>query len=229
MKIIYGKDYYDFVMSYGHDDRTCFIRNNTELDVPSKNESEVSRILKIVGLKHQRPNISSYFSDGLFHRIFVIFCGKIYTGIRVHYRHKRHESENNRIVEFFWDINKFKEFINENKINKSPMINLTNEFISGKQVNQDDFDFLINNNYVILNSDPPIYLLIDNKIIINTHKLSDIKFYNVIEAHSAFQEIEMFLSAISSYAEHNLNNVPDIYRFSKKGFDKWSFRNKPKK
>ena len=57
-------------------------------------------------------------------------------------------------------------------------------------------------------------------------KLKDYRFFTVLDAWQAFQEMDMFQGNIAA-PERNTVNISDKDRIAQHGFDKWSFRKPP--
>lgn len=57
-------------------------------------------------------------------------------------------------------------------------------------------------------------------------KLSNLRFQNVMDAYTAFQEIDMFVSGVLGQSANPMVAISDQDRIAKHGFDKWSFRKK---
>ena len=70
-----------------------------------------------------------------------------------------------------------------------------------------------------------VYYCSNSSEIILNPKLIDIKFTDLFDAFTAFQEIEMFISGVLANNEKPLSIIDEKYRQQQRGFDKWSFRN----
>jgi len=57
--------------------------------------------------------------------------------------------------------------------------------------------------------------------------LKELEFYRVVDPHTAFQEIQMFLGGLALPLKE-APEVSDVVLAEAKGFDKWSFRKDPK-
>ncbi len=58
-------------------------------------------------------------------------------------------------------------------------------------------------------------------------QLKGFNFYKVIDAYSAFQELDMYLSGILTVNESKMISVNDKSLLQKKGFDEFSFKKRP--
>ncbi len=68
----------------------------------------------------------------------------------------------------------------------------------------------------------------DNAFIINPN-LKEFGFYKVVDAFTAFTELQMFISGVLGTGEKEIIEVEDKYKIGQHGFDKWSFRREPSK
>jgi len=68
----------------------------------------------------------------------------------------------------------------------------------------------------------------DEVFIINPI-LKEFQFYKVVDAFTAFTELQMFVSGVLGVGEKELIEVEDKYKIGQHGYDKWSFRRKPTK
>ena len=68
----------------------------------------------------------------------------------------------------------------------------------------------------------------DDAFIINPI-LKDYEFYKVVDAFTAFTELQMFISGVLGVGEKEIVEIEDKYKIGQHGFDKWSFRKEPQK
>jgi len=68
----------------------------------------------------------------------------------------------------------------------------------------------------------------DDVFIVNAN-LKDYEFYRVIDAFTAFTELQMFIGGVLGTGEKEIIEVEDRYKIGQHGFDKWSFRKEPSK
>lgn len=66
----------------------------------------------------------------------------------------------------------------------------------------------------------------DDAFIINP-TLKDYEFYKVIDAFTAFTELQMFIGGVLGIGEKEIVEIEDKYKIGQHGFDKWSFRREP--
>jgi hypothetical protein len=67
-----------------------------------------------------------------------------------------------------------------------------------------------------------------NEVFIINPVLKDYEFYKVIDAFTAFQELQMFIGGVLGTSEKEIIEVEDKYKIPQHGFNKWSFRREPK-
>lgn len=66
---------------------------------------------------------------------------------------------------------------------------------------------------------------IEPNLILNPN-LSELRFQQVMDPYTAFQEIDMYLSGVLGQSANPMVAISDQDRIAKHGFDKWSFRKK---
>lgn len=232
-----NKDYYDGVVgTMGIDKTIVYERNRIEIQdgnemleefLPDKTNSwYYKQNNHFLNITHMRNNSKKYDNA---HFFLVGFCGKLYLGWKFEYY-----------------VNGREDGI-EIKIPKTDIIygfdNAKKYLKSGfwKNTTQEDIDYVLNydpiNMFRKVNS--PIFIYdshiintylkkYENTLIINPI-LKDYKFYKVVDAFTAFQEIQMFLGGVLGRGEKEIIQVEDKYKIPQHGFDKWSFRKKPTK
>jgi len=68
----------------------------------------------------------------------------------------------------------------------------------------------------------------NNATFIVNALLKKYEFYKVIDAFTAFNEIQMFIGGVLGTGENDIIVIDDKYKIKKHGFDKWSFRREAK-
>ena len=68
----------------------------------------------------------------------------------------------------------------------------------------------------------------DDAFIINPI-LKDYEFYKVVDAFTAFTELQMFIGGVLGVGEKEMVEIEDKYKIGQHGFDNWSFRREPTK
>ncbi len=225
-----NKDYYDGVVgTMGIDKTIVYERNSIEIEDTEKmlKEFQPSKVGGIFGHRDNHFLNACYmhtdskkYND---HSFFIVgFCGKLYLGWKFYYTVKEKYaafSDDKTDIIYGYDNAKYhlKDGYWKNNI-------------------EDDINFVLNydpiNMFRTLNS--PIFLYDEGqsrrkpKLIINPI-LKDFEFYKVVDAFTAFQEIQMFLGGVLGTGEKEIAQVDDKYKIPQYGFDKWSFRREPTK
>lgn len=235
------KDYYDGVMSYGQDMSVVLERNT---DILSKSNCD---FFEKLGFMH--PELRAYESncrvDGSQYSISpfkIAFCGLIYSGIEVSAASNRRAYDTE--VSFHYDaesyVNRLLEIgaaIADDKRRKymrrlyhySSCTNaedIKNYF--SRQGEKSKFDFFADASLPLL----ACYSRAWNRGELEIEKnprLSDVCFYKVVDAFSAYQELSMFTSGVMSKAENNVVVISDDIKKIQKGFDDYSFKKLPSK
>lgn len=234
------KDYYDGVVgTMGVDKTIVYERNIIEIDdnkdMPkefqsNKNDSwHKRRENHFLNLDYMNTNSKKYDNN---HFFLVGFCGKLYLGWKFDYNVKEkdergvivdvtktdiiygYENAKDHLKDGYWKSN-IKEDINY-VLNYDP-INIFRELKTPVFIYDNDesnFRHRVNRN--------------SSMLIINP-VLKNYEFYKVIDAFTAFQEIQMFLGGVLGIDEKEIINVDDKYKIPQHGFDKWSFRREPQK
>lgn len=241
MRIILGHDYYDNVLAYGHDAHVTFVREREHYI--KMNDSPLSQDIiyfYVQPNKKERRYISAnqfYVGDTQFYiwAISVIFCGKRYNGIRV----SAHGLEKEW---FFWDYARFNEFLTEHghymntqKDTSSSWerwygsARFRNEAYFGvKDLSPAEVDWLIANRVTILTNDANTRVFdlnSENTWRVNGDNLKDLHFFKIVDAYTAFQEIEMWIGGVLPAQGNPMVVITDDkVKAEKHGFDRWSFR-----
>lgn len=219
-------DYYDIGLKYTNDNDVVFLRNpvSFKLDTAPTLVKELHDKYKSYIMTYRWSYKSPYRKNGSWididkTKLLVVFCGKIYPILAMHY----HESYTKTITSYFYDFDSYTNYCNENSIelsDKSNSNNIRNYF------NRDniavDVDFLITNKITIAT----IY----NDNVLFNNNISALQFYKVFDPYQTFQELEMWLSGVLSYPQNLMIEVGNESKIEKAGFDKkWSFRKRPNK
>ena len=68
-----------------------------------------------------------------------------------------------------------------------------------------------------------------NDALIINPILKEWEFYKVVDAFTAFTELQMFIGGVLGVGEKEIIEIEDKYKIPQHGFDKWSFRREPSK
>ena len=69
----------------------------------------------------------------------------------------------------------------------------------------------------------------DSIKLISNPKLFEYNFLKMIDPYTLFQEIQMYVGGVLGNNEPNIIEVSDDVKIASHGYNKWSFRNTPKK
>lgn len=239
MKIISPfQDFYDRALAYGHDDRTIYVRKPEELfnshDPVLRNVRDFDFMFNDFAHNgctgHDQCSIS-------FHATHVLFCGKMYRGIRV--TRKAHWSQpacDKTAV--YYDADALVKAVKEMGGSLAVDYRKTGQMWWGRRFFYENsirdwlavqgsdafYNFAVENRYVALVSDPTT-----PSRVINNAKLADYDFYRVMNPAIAYQEIDMYISGVLPAASMVVSPTPDKYKIQAHGFDKSSFRKSPTK
>jgi len=229
-----NKDYYDGVVgSVGMDKTIVYereiveITSNEEMPKSFKHKryswNENNPFLNVCRANVDHKKTNHNYDDV---RGFIVgFCGKLYLGWKFDYKVKVWD-EDGKIVEvtktdIVYDYDNAKEFLKADYWRS----NLS-----------DDINYIMNYNPIDLFRDfkTPIFVYdsdsrrprIEPAFIINPI-LKDYEFYKVVDAFTAFTELQMFIGGVLGVGEKEIVEVEDKYKIAQHGFDKWSFRREP--
>jgi hypothetical protein len=247
MRFFGGHDYYDGVASYGgYDDKLVFVRDSRDAIYPLNNPIKPITSLRFNAIEGKKKKIfrpgRKYGFVGFaditefeFTPLNVIFCGKIYTGIKAT-KYSGYTELHKDL--FFWNFDEFAMFVGKKGIildnteirNKFDRIQTDIRF-DVKDITGDGFDYLMDNNIVtgVMNE-----FIIHGKDIntdwtLNGSNLGDYQFYKVFDAYQAYQEIEMWMGGVLSNSGNPMVEIADIDRVHKHGFDlTYGFRTRKK-
>lgn len=215
-----------------------FLRSNEKYDT-------VNTLYNEIGLKYRRflhnnsflsdeyqtwyfTNYNSYVAADIVksgikytfreYKFILLFCGKIYPGIRVTLVDK-----DNTITRLhFYNNESYINFLaNCNLHLKTAKDHLMLKLFFSRSGSDVDTDFHITNK--ITN------VLVDSEKIIINPRLADYEFYKVFDTYTCFQELEMWMAGTLSYPQNIMVEVSDQTKVEKHGFDKqYGFRTRPK-
>lgn len=211
------RDYYDSGLAYGVDKKVVYARNqevNYDMDYIGKVYETLAGASRWRG-PYSRVRSFSFTGSNPYRLTSVTegilgFCGKLYSVYRVVFLHKPEE---------FWvtpkqfPLHEFepKGLFNRRYRDRSAEALIGSLFL--KKENLEIFEKL----------GVPVFLWEVDRVTLNPN-LSELRFGKVIPPEMAFQELSMWLSKEKEVP----NNTPDKYLALSKGFDKHSFRKRPK-
>jgi hypothetical protein len=250
MRILYGRDYYDSALAFGHDDNITFIRERDHYCdskfVQSGGIAEPTLDLRLHPTK--RNAFRSLY--GFTHRAFqiyegktlvtfylmpckVVVCAKSFQGMQI-YRSDTDKSE------FYWTKDTLYQWFAEHNIRPEiwsyssfkghdQFADATvTKFFEPNDVSKDTLAWLVNNKITILTNKPTLHG--EKQWRINGDDLKDFQFYKVRDPYTLFQEISMWVGGILPGSANPMVQITDDnIKVAKHGFDpKWSFRKQGK-
>lgn len=258
MRIIGGKDYYDSAIAYGIDPGIVFVRdsrklNNGQMDELAGHTGVSLSLIKSADVNKfytERKMVSSdrYNNnrtiDGVKYFLYeqnVIFCGKLYRGLRL----TEWPAGSEAIVTTFWSLSKLQKWAAD----RDMVVKFSTSFWNkAKEAEHDPFmpknlpkkeiDKMIEINASILIqvSEPDTsvgkgrigWAECDSGWIADCDILKDIGFQAALDPYTAFQELAMWVGGTLATNGPNTVTITDNnVKIAKHGFDKFSFR-KPK-
>lgn len=250
-------DYYDSVMGHGQDLGTVYVRTPKEItDIDLLKDLSETRDWRVHGrgrgrleIKLPRPKVphevrlngDSKYSSLRFGTEIVLFCGKVYRGIRIEAIHQRpivveggwHSSE----TEYFYSYADLEEFLHScGKLVKDiyrsnfsgsdlSSVRELESFLS-KQGTSEVEESLIKHRivtarYVWTNFERREWIWQQDE------SLKSVKFFKVKDPYTAFQELDMYISGVLGQQGKETINISDKDRIYQHGFDGYSFRKPP--
>lgn len=215
MRIYGGKDYYDSVVAWGQDPKTVLVRSTT-FSFPAKQVP-----LDVPTLQIKLNNRVDYLTA---HWIVVVFCDKVYRGLKVY----RHGTDH-----FFWNVGKFKEWTEEHRItisehmpwfgSRHKKLTLANS-MDVLPVSDALREFMLTHRLAILCDLSP-EMGEDRPIQANPPYLKQYGFAKAVDPYTAFQELSMWISGIlGGQSPETVHITDDKVLLENHGFDKHSFR-----
>jgi len=236
MRIISKKhDYYDVIMKHGFDPSIVFERKSVVYEDVKKFDKDLEEyLLPIFELIRGYRRCIEPFA--------VIFCGKIYFGIRITVKTKCnwYDSYNSSISVYCYNAEETIKVLNKNNNDIDVKRELSGKIlVNGKFINvtpERRVKVFFENN----GSDKFINLMIAKKCPIlsiedaNSCKamlkcevnpiLKNLAFFRVLDPYTAYQNLSMFVGGIITKEDKPTVEISDEDMAIKKGFDKWSFR-----
>jgi hypothetical protein len=236
MRIIRGRDYYDNALAHGRDDSVVFVRERerfiADKDFGPRRVHYPEATLAyadtgVTARKRYRDRLYAsragrftvHGIDFSFDLIAVVFCGKVYNGVRIWI--------DGRDPMYHWKQETFDEWLAQMGL----------RVVRSYWEHATAFD-------LFACYDAPKELmgwLIEQRIVVgirwyqrttgiiwsvNSDQLKDVQFFKVLDAYTAFQEISMWVGGVLPSSGNQMVVISDKVRIEKHGFDSvTSFRN----
>jgi hypothetical protein len=237
MRIIGGNDYYDRGMSLGHDTHITFVRNRNTFIMLNECIIGQDNVCFYIRSNKEKSQLFRYSSNQFRVKnndlytvrcISVIFCGKRYNGVHI----SNHIGANEIYI---WSKDKFIEYLNEHdhyvNVSASRYLYETSRktidtYFGKHDLTSSEMNYIMENNITIMIHNGKIPLGKNQSgWNINSDGLKDIQFYKILDAYTAFQEIEMHIGGVLPRPGNPIVVITDDkVKAEKHGFDKFSFR-----
>ena len=240
------KDYYDSALSHGAQDGLVFERKmeNIELPIELKKTTTALELLGKSLYTTMKSLSATYTVDRKFkmYPIMVVFCGKIYPGVKVHHDSVDYMQPVKPEPGCFFDMKSLGAFLSKNNFEISDIkeerkyrwSTLFTEKTNKKIV--DFFEYsgsaqfeneLLTNKIVtaVLNS----YLNSEGNHFTINLPLKEVDFYRKFDAWQAYQELSMYIGGVLAPESKPMIKTDDKYKVIGHGFDEMSFRKLPTK
>lgn len=230
------KDYYDGVVgTVGIDKTIVYEREIVEITDNKKLPTEFrhhhwtdrreNQFLNVCRADIDKDKTKKYVNS---HGFIVGFCGKLYLGWKLDYEANGWNTETGEPVvitktDFVYGYDEGRKYLKADYWRS----NL-----------DDDVKYVMNYDPIEIfrKFKTPIFVYdhdsrsprIDVPLIINAN-LKEYEFAKVVDAFTAFTELQMFISGVLGTGEKELIEIEDRYKIGQHGFDKWSFRRMPSK
>lgn len=241
-------DYYDKVVAYGHDDTVVYLREQEVLygQAVGREVASQQKIyddhLKFFSQLYLHYRKLSNGREVHFNPITVLFCGKLYGGVRITIKEWGGVEESSVVwgeEQFFLkcaqiglDASEFedKKPWHPWRCWRRPDTPFGRKLSEHLQLNGDPkfLDYAIENKIVCMSFEEPGERS-GYCTIIKNPRLTDIQFFKAVEHFTAFQEIDMFLSGVMAPENRPMVQIEDKYKIKEHGFDEWSFKKLPGK
>lgn len=257
MRIIQGRDYYDNALAFGQDETIVFVRQK-ELFLPDKEvigydkqmiRADTFHFLdvranRIISPEYRYQHHYQHKNMSIdVHQIVVLFCGKVYHGVRTHvvtdYRNLDAETL------YHWTEEGFRKWMERYGLDLHKIADRLYYYTWGRYREKEPQRVPLSDVFKV--TDPPKITtdwMIAQKVVhairsntdrwyegthikpwaVNSDGLKDVQFAKAVDPYAAFQEISMWISMTLTGAGNEMVAIKDDMRAQKHGFDKWSFR-----
>jgi hypothetical protein len=168
----------------------------------------------------------------------IVFCGKTYRAVRIDVNAADHTAS--KPTRCFYDSESASEYLRQfgmvfdNREKRPGWRSLFTrpsvvEYLE-TPVNDHYAQFVLENRLPIVGLNyPERELFSKERPAVKNCILNKAEFYRVFDAHTAFQELSMYVGGVLPQQSAMVATVSDKDRIAQRGFDKWSFRKMPTK
>jgi len=233
-------DFYDSAMAHGQDQSVIYQRKTIEYKKIDSRSPLAIKELQDKALSIEKGGDKLYsWADRLYHSVptmvhgkprsfytetgCVAFCGKLY--VYIHVTPSAASTGPALPEQWFYDADSLVEFCNLHKVktdkhnswDKHTVIDRLTKVFDKKPAL--DYNWVIENKVICAD-------ITSNSVTINP-QLKALQFFKVMDAYSAFQSLDMWISGTLAYPQNEMVMLDDKSMIAKHGFDKWSFRKQP--
>lgn len=252
MRIIGGHDYYDSALAYGADREVVFAREKErkiatkEFPIPAEASFHIYRLKPDGNAKAVDwwNSIASMRSDVTCYKVTAIVTDTIYRGVEIQYEYGHSKSV------FCWTEVAMETILGRYGCtlylrNAHGRWNSATRHLSRQgardeemlayywdrpKVKPEQLNYLVENRISIALYRASLW---DNRQTpswgINGFDLGAVEFYRVMDPHTLYQELSMWVGGILPRSGAEMVTIDDKTRAAKHGFDRWSFRKMPEK
>lgn len=249
------QDYYDSALAFGHDDTIVYVRK--EIKHKATRDEKLPK-----GYDFMFPTLDTraYIHHGWYRHpkaheqnrkgrefsiipFTVVFCGKLYPGIRL--LHRKAGSLGEWTSDFAYSLEAYVALVSYHGLEfttkkKRRRYSWDNSPIKGSPKRKEDCEeyfarsgedhvaFFAEKEIPIAYYAEDAYTTRESVLMFNTN-LKDVAFFKVFDAYTAFQELDMFVGGVMTQEGNPMAGISDEDLRDKKGFDKMSFKTPPTK
>ncbi len=223
-------DYYDSVLKFGADNRVVYVREAAEVDLRNGLPEDLSFMEPSL---HARDLRTQHDASLLLQPFIIAFCGRVYPGVRLISPGKPGKAP--AFDESYYDAASYTARLTELGLKINPgrrsrwslscasPLKLCDIKDFYKTPAAPAFDALVSRRTPVLVG----VATLRSPVSLELHQdcaLKPFRFYQVFNAYSAFQELDMFLGGVLAQNEDPMPVLDDRAKVQRKGFDQYSFR-----
>lgn len=220
------QDYYDRSLAHGADKTRVFLRETQEYAERNKNSDVPAHLMQLTSLlkadmSSGRVSLSPFL---------VAFAGKLYPGVRCHVTGSAADNPPSQsTAEIVYEFDSLKRFCTARDVD------LDKKGLFDRRSQAQRFEAF----FALTGSDRCGAMLVEHGIaiavategrpgcVLVNPPLKTFEFFRVFDAWQAYQELDMYLGALSAPDTKPPVQVADADRIQQHGFDRQSFRKRP--